>query len=102
MAKLRVVARQQVGKGPIAESTSPYRQNPKGEREHTEDSPVKMEVNTIVGGPCKAEISRLAHDKYAQGARYPPWVTVHSMSVCPSGGITPKPKDIVFTKVYVN
>ena len=63
--KSRVVARPQVDKNPIAKSARLYRQNPIGERERTEDLPVKREVNAIFGGPCKVRKSHLVHNRYA-------------------------------------
>ena len=100
--KQKVVARPQAGECPIEKSVSPYKQNPAGEREHTKDSPVKKKVDTILCGPCKVEKSHRACDKYAQEARYLPRAAVHSTSVCPSGDITSKLEDIVFSEAYVN
>ena len=63
---------------------------------------MKKEVDTILGGLCKARKSHRTIDKYDQKARYPSWVAMPSTNVCLSGGITQKPKDIVFTKAYAN
>ena len=101
-AKHRVVARSQAGKSPIAKSVNLHRQNPAGEREHTEGSPIEKEVDTILGGPCKAKKSCYTHNKYAQEVRYPPQVAVYSTNGCSSGGIAPKPNDVVFTEVDTN
>ena len=101
MAKPKVVVRQQVGKSLIAKSAYPYRQNLVGEREHTEDSPAKKEVDTILGEPYKAGKSRRARYRYAQGERYPSRVMVHATNVPPSGGITSRREVIVFTDVEV-
>ena len=102
MAKPRVVTRPQVDKSTTARSARPYRQNPVGERECTEDLPVKREVDTIFGGPCKVGKSHRTRDRYALEVRYPPWAMVHVTNAYPTRGIILKPKDIVFTKADVN
>ena len=100
--KLRVVARPQAGKSLIARSARLYRQGLVREMEHTKDLPIKGQVNTIFGGPCKVGKSCRAHDRYAQEARYPPRVMVHTTNECPSRGIISKLEDIVFTKTDAN
>ena len=102
MAKPKVVARPQAGESLIAKSASPYGQNPTGEREHAKDLLVEREVDTILSGPCKAKKFRLAHEKYAQEARYPPRAATHSTFVCSAAGTTLKLSDIVFTKADAN
>ena len=74
--KLRVVARPQADESPIAKSAHPYRKTPAEERERTKDLPVKREVDTIFGGPCKIERSRRVHmiDMLKkQGTDLEPW-----------------------------
>ena len=96
--KPRVVTRPPEGENPIAKSASPYRQNPTGEREHTKDSPVKKEVDTILGGPCKARKGLYIREKYTQEARYPSQATVYTTNICPPWDITSKPEDIISQK----
>ena len=85
MAKLRVVAKPQAGKSPVAKSAHLYRQNPVGERVHTNDLPIKRKVDTIFGGACKVGKSHRTRDKYAQEEKYPQ-VMVHATNACPLGG----------------
>ena len=89
--KLRVVARQQANKSPIAQNAHPYRQNPAGEGEHTKYLPIKREVDTIFGGPCKVGKSHQACDRYVQEARYLLGVMVHVANAYLMRGIISKP-----------
>ena len=83
-AKHRVVARSQAGKSPIAKSVNLHRQNPAGEREHTEGSPIEKEVDTILGGPCKAKKKLL-----------------HSQQICPRSKVPTSGRGVLRKRMFL-